>query len=148
MIQYGKCHSHGHAGSSRALRQQNLVRWPLFFLWFLKYFSHHFHWGTRGICLKLYHLMTKTVSCRKEACFGKKIKYLYAYKVTSLVCIPCSHVQTFFNLTKVHSEPKLIIKQEDSSIYTDLFQEKNIYVLQNIALLRMEIIFAKRVFPV
>lgn len=133
MIQYGKSHSHGHAGSSRALHQQNLVRWPLFFLWFLKYFSHHFRWGTHGICLKLYHLMTKTVSCRKEACFGKKNEVY--------ICL-----QGYINLTKVHSEPNLIIKQGDSSICIDLFQEKNIYVLQNIALLRMEIIFASSVF--
>lgn len=146
MIQYGKSLSHGHAGSSRALCQQNLVRWPLFFLWFLKYFSHHFHWETYGICWKLYHLTTKTVSCRKEACFEKK--YLYAYKFTSLVCIPCSCVQIFFNLTKVHPEPKSIIKQGASAIHIDLFNEKNIYALQNIALFRMEIIFAKSVFSV
>lgn len=85
---------------------------------------------------------------QERGMFWKKIKYLYAYKFTSLVRIPCSCVQIFFNLTKVHPEPKSIIKQGASAIHIDLFNEKNIYALQNIALFRMEIIFAKSVFSV
>lgn len=65
-IQYEKSLFRGHVGSSRALCQPDLVRWPLFFLWFLKYLSYHFHWGSLGVCWKLYHLKTKTTACRQK----------------------------------------------------------------------------------
>lgn len=90
MIQYGKSLSHGHVGSNRALYQPNLVRWPLFFLWFLKRFSHHFHWGTLGVCWKLYHLKTKIIACRQERHLlkNKKTKH-HTCKITSLLHTPC-----------------------------------------------------------
>lgn len=86
-IQYGKSPSHGHAGSSRALCQPSLVRWPLSFLWFLKYFSHHFHWEMLGIYWKLCCQMTKITTCRQERHVLEKI-YVYVYKIISLLHIP------------------------------------------------------------
>lgn len=135
-IQYGKSLSRGHVGSSRSLCQPDLVRWPLFLLWFLKHFSHHFHWWTLGVCWKLYHLKTKIIACRQERCVLEKKKQKWKTKpknkphickITSLLHTPCLVVPIYRIFQSYHTafRTKINNKARDL-IHTHLFQESPI----------------------